>query len=274
MIEKTVNGIGWTARATNGKIEDRYFIASPPDLAARLREPFAAANQQTISAANFLPADARSITVYNFQNPGAAWRGFVLSVSTKLDTLGGAAFAQVAGKLLEPYGILQPNDFLSAASNELATARLSENENETVAIVKVGDGGKMLAAIEPAAKNGKRAATFTDGMLLLGENEDVARCLSSQTQSLAKTNVWQELAGTKLSSDTPFVRTWTRESESAAKFIRIFSDEKLKHTVPDLTGKPSLTISIAETGLRENGFERRALSPFGLIGTLASAFAE
>jgi hypothetical protein len=90
----------------------------------------------------------------------------------------------------------------------------------------------------------------------------------------SKTKVWQEFVGTKLSPNAPFARTLTRDSESATKFIRIFSDEKLKQTVPDLSGKPSLTVSIAETSLRENGFERRALSPFGLIGTLASAFAE
>jgi hypothetical protein len=41
-----------------------------------------------------------------------------------------------------------------------------------------------------------------------------------------------------------------------------------------LSKNQSLTVLIAETGLRENGFERRTLSPFGLIGTLAANFAE
>jgi hypothetical protein len=132
----------------------------------------------------------------------------------------------------------------------------------------------MLAAIEPVTQTNNRAATFTAGMLLLGENEDAAKCLAARENSLAKTEFWQEFMKTKLSEGTPFVRTFTHDSESAAEFVRIFGDEKLKQRVPDLSKNQSLTVLIAETGLRENGFERRTLSPFGLIGTLAANFAE
>jgi hypothetical protein len=274
MIEKTVAGIGWTARSANGKIEDRYFINVPPDLSARLREPLTVSNQTSIDSANFLPAETHSVTIYNLKDAGAAWRGTLLAISAKLDTLGAAAFAQVAGKLLEPYGVRQPNDFLSAAGNEITTARLSEKENETVAIVKIGDANKMLAAIEPATQTNNRAATFTAGMLLLGENEDAAKCLATRENSLAKTEFWQEFMKTKLSEATPFIHTFTRDSESATQFVRIFGDGQLKQTAPDLSKNQSLTVTIAETGLRENGFERRTLSPFGLIGTLAANFAE
>jgi hypothetical protein len=274
MIEKTVTGTAWSARLTNGKIEDRYFIAVPPDLASRLREPLAASNKAAINSADFLPADAHSISIYNLKDAGAAWRGMILAISSRLDTLGAAAFAQVAGKLLEPYGVRQPNDFLSAAADELTTARLSEKEKETVAIVKIGDANRMLAAIEPTTKENNRAATFTNGTLLLGENQDVAKCLAVQESSLARTNFWQDFTASKISANTPFVRTLTRDSQSPTSFIRIFADEKFKQAAPDFSKNPSLTISIAETSLKENGFERRALSPFGLIGTLAANFAQ
>ncbi|MDQ4123591.1 MAG: hypothetical protein M3209_19305 [Acidobacteriota bacterium] len=274
MIEKTVAGIGWTARAANGKIEDRYFFNLLPDFSARLKEPLAVSNQTTNEAANFLPAETKSVTTYNLKDAGAAWRGIVLAFSAKLDTLGAAAFAQVAGKLLEPYGVRQPNDFLSASGGELTTARLSEKENETVAIVKIGDANKMLATIEPASKENNRAAAFTNGMLLLGENEDVAKCLAARENSLANTDFWQGFAKTKLSANPPLIRTFSRDTESAAQFVRIFGDEKLKQKTPDLSKNQSLTISIAETSLHDNGFERRTLSPFGLIGTLTVNFAE
>lgn len=274
MIDKTVTGIGWTARAANGKIEDRYFITVPPDLSARLREPLAVSNRTAIDSANLLPPETQSVTIYNLKDAGAAWRETLLAVSSKLDTVGAVAFAQVAGKLLEPYGVRQPNDFLSAASEELATARLSEKENETVAVVKIGDANKILAALEPATQSNNRAATFIAGMLVLGESEDVAKCLASSENSLAKTDFWREFTKTKLSEGAAFVRTFTRDSESAARFVKIFGDEWLKQTAPDLSKNQSLTLSIAETSLRENGFERRTLSPFGLIGTLAANFAE
>lgn len=274
LIEKIVTGVGWSARLTTGKIEDRYFISVPPDLASRLREPLAVSNQTATESANLLPADAHSTTIYNFKDAGAAWRGTILALSSRLDALGAAAFAQVAGKLLEPYGIRQPNDFLTAAGDELTTARLSEKENDTVAVVKIADANRMLAAIEPTTKENNRAATFTNGMLLLGESEDAAKCLATRENSLAKTNFWQDFTQSKISTGASFVRTLTRDSESAVSFVRIFADEKLRQTVPHLQKNPLLTISIAETSLRENGFERRALSPFGLIGTLATNFVQ
>lgn len=274
MLEKTVTGIGWTPRGASGRIEDRYFISVPPDLAERLREPLAVSNRTTIDAANFLPPAAYSVSIYNFKDAGAAWRGVILAVSAKLDTLGAAAFAQVAGKLLAPYGIRQPNDFLSAAGDEIATVRLSEKEKETVALAKTGDANKMLAAIEPPAPANNRAATFSGGMLLLGETEVVAKCLSARENNLAATDFWQEFVKTRLSTNAPFARTLTRDTESAVQFVRIFADDQLKQTAPDLSKNQSLTVAIAETGLRDNGFERRALSPFGLIGTLAASFAE
>lgn len=274
MIEKCVNGVGWSTRATGGKIEDRYFVSVPPDLSARLREPLAASNQSNTDAANFLPSETQSITVYNFKDAGAAWRAILLAISAKLDAFAAAAFTQVASNLLEPYGVERPNDFLNSTSKEIVTARLSEKENETIAIARINDADKARRALRPIDEN-DRAAIFADRTLILGEKEDVARCLSAGENSLSKTDAWRDFAQMKISPDEPFVRTLTLEAETnAAAFVRIFADEKHKQISANSERKFSRASSIAETSWRENGFERRTASPFGLIGTLAVNFAE
>ena len=273
MIEKTVTGIGWTARAAEGKIEDVYFVRLPPDLPARLREPLAVSNQPKYQAAQFLPSDADSVTVYNLKNPGAAWRAFILAISSKLDVLAAGAFAQTAGNLLAPYGVSQPNDFLSAAGEELITARLSAGENDTVAIVQVADADKMMRGVESAGKERNRAAKISNGLMFLGENEDIAKCFASQNEiNLAKTELWREFTQTKLSSNTAFIRTFTRNSDSPSDFVKIFADKNAKQrAAPNFDFQ---SVSFSETVLLNDGFERRTRSAFGLIGWLAAGFNE
>ena len=274
LIEKTVAGIGWSARQIEGRIEDRYFVAVPSELTARLREPLMVSKQTNSRAAGLLPADSHSVTIYNFKNAGAAWRGLILSLTTRLDVLSAAALAQTSGKLLEPYGISEPYEFLSAAGEEIVTARLSQNENDTVAMVKTGDPNKMLAAIATADKKTNRAATISDEMLILGESDDVARCLAAKSQNLAGTDFWRSFIEIGFAPEAPFVRTFTRDNESAPSFVKIFADEKARQKVPELKGNPVWIVSASETRLLEGGFERRTRSGFGLIGTLAASFMD
>ncbi|HZH34587.1 MAG TPA: hypothetical protein VEX64_07080, partial [Pyrinomonadaceae bacterium] len=274
LIEKTVTGIGWSARTIEGKIEDRYFVAMPGELTARLREPLMVSKQTNSRAAGLLPADSHSVTIYNFKNAGAAWRGLILSLTTRLDVLSAAALAQTSGKLLEPYGISEPYEFLSAAGEEIVTARLSQNENDTVAIIKTGDPNKMMAAVAPAEKKTNRAATISDEMLILGESDDVARCLAAKSQNLAGTDFWRAFIEIGFAPEAPFVRTFTRDNESAPSFVKIFADEKARQKVPELKGNPVWIVSASETRLLEGGFERRTRSGFGLIGTFAASFTD
>jgi hypothetical protein len=272
MLEKSVNGIGWSARPIEGKIEDRYFVALPADLTARFREAFAVSTNDSSRAAEFLPPDAHSVTVYNLRNAGAAWRALILGLSAKLDVLGSAAMAQTAGKLLEPYGVARANDFLSGAGDSIVTARLSEEENETVAVVKVADENKMKASLKTG--DPERATEFVEGALLLGEKDDVEKCLTAKrSRNLSSAPLWREFErAQETTEEKPFVKTVARDTTSAIQFLRIFNMEK--NASPTFDAGDSWAFSTAETRLGENGFERRSRSAFGLFGTLATTFAE
>lgn len=275
-FQKSVTAIGWTARKSEAKIEDRYFVQMPPDLIARLREPLAAQERGDSPPAALLPADLQSVTVYNLKNPQTAWRGFLFALQTRLDALSAAAFASAAGGLLEPYGVEKADDFLGATSGVLSTVRLTNGENQTIAAVGVKNADTLKAALKT---DGEKKSEFVNDFLLLGTDESLQICRTAreQNKTLNTQGIWQKFNDTKSTPSGTFVRTLTRDAASTSRFVKLFARETNEPdtmALPAAESAPDWFWIISETRLMRDGFERRTVSPFGLIGTLATSFGE
>jgi hypothetical protein len=271
-LQKTVTAIGWTARKNADKIEDRFFVQMPPDLVSRLREPLAVGDGNS-RAAEFLPENVQTVTLYNFKNAQSAWRGTALALTSKLDMVSAAVFSQAVGGLLAPYGATNADEFLSAAKGELNTARLSADDNSTVAIVGVSDAEKIKKVLR---SDGDKKSEFAGDTLLLGGEESLSLCRAAreQNKTLKTQDFWREFSETKLGANQAFVRTLSQDRAAPSAFVKIFGKEQNAKTVAETTNAPHWAWAISETRLVREGFERRTVSAFGFIGTLANSFAD
>lgn len=299
LSNKLLGGAGWSARFVNGVVEDRYFLALQNGVAERLREPFASAADSTIEASKLLPPEAYRLTRYNYSNPAAAWRGLNAAISSQLDALGAVSVSILLKAALQPYGIEEPESFLAAIGPEIVTASLEDRGSSTVTIVEVKDEKALRAFIykhlgpKPKierigdaelliSRNEERgAASFVEGLLLMGSEANVRACLESRAQgrTLDTTAPFQQSLRLASASPAPAsVITFTDDDTSARGFITAIASQPAARTHPfnqEETERAlnQLPFTVSETNLVEGGFEKRTRSAFGQFGTLVSQFS-
>lgn len=312
LAAKILGSAGWSARLTNGMIEDRYFVMLQNGVAANLREALTTSPYVTRSAGEFLPAETYSVSHYNYREPAAAWRGLNLMLSTQLDALGAIFVSRLLAAALKPYGIDEPDAFLRSIGPNIITARLNnasaavaDNTNSTgsttsstVTIVEVQDEKvlrefvlKRLGAQPRSERIGdaelliskskdRGAACFLAGRLLMGQAQHVRRCLEARLrgETLAAAEAFQKTARS-LESQTPSnTVTYTSDSVPALAFISVIAAQKeMREGQPnemEMAGAlGSLSFAVSETRLDKGGFERKTRSSFGQFGTLAAQFS-
>jgi hypothetical protein len=299
LAKKILGGAGWSAHLSNGSIEDRYFMALQNGLAERLKTAFASDQQAALTASDLLPANTYSISRYNHRDPSEAWHGFKTTVTSQLDTVLAIVADRLLDAALKPYGIEEPDSFLSAIGSEFMTARLDDTGGSTVTVVEVRNEktlrdfvSKRLGA-KPRSEtigdaqmlvsnNEKRdAASFVGNHLILGSEENVRRCLKAlaEKQTLATANNFQKSLQIVAGNAPPSVVTFTEDRAPARSFIEAIANQKGARSTPmNQTALENalaqLRYAVSETQLVEGGFERRTLSSFGQFGALASQFVQ
>ncbi|HYO92156.1 MAG TPA: hypothetical protein VEQ40_10995, partial [Pyrinomonadaceae bacterium] len=312
LANKVLGSAGWSARLTNGMVEDRYFVTLQNGVAANLREPLATSNSVVQNAGDFLPAETYSVSHYNYRDPATAWRGLNLTLSTQLDTLGAIFVTRLLESALKPYGIDEPNAFLRSIGPNIITARLddpsatapdntnstSSQSSNTVTIVEVQDekvlrefvlkrlgaqpGSERIGDVELLISKSKDrgAACFLAGRLMMGQAQHLRRCLEARMrgQTLTAAVAFQKSARS-LESQTPINSvTYTSDSVPALAFISVIAGHKemREGQLNEMElGRAlrNLSFAASETRLVESGFERRTRSSFGHFGTLAAQFS-
>ena len=288
----------WSARLSNGMIEDRFYIGLPDGLASRVQTAFAPAEKYDGNASQLLPADTYQITQYNYRDPEGAWRGFQAAIASQLDPLSAPFVGVVLDGAMKPYGIETPREFLRSVGPEIITARLDESGNSTVLIVTARDAralreqlrkrfgtlarttkvGKEEMIISPKPERG--AASFVSNFLITGSEESVRRCLKAyDAGNTLAANEHFKRAAEHLPADSQFnVVTYTDDRESTRLFFsRLAGQNSTDATLPkakrfeELLKGDSYTITVTE--LVDNGFMRQTYSSFGqfskLVGELA-----
>ena len=283
---------------TGGIVEDRYFLSLQNGVTARLRDPLIPPDNINIKASEFLPADTYSISRYNVRDPAAAWRGLNGAIISQLDTLGAFLVSQFMEVTLKPYGIDQPDAFLRAVGSEIVTARLDDTGASTVTIVealdektlremvarRLGAGTKTEhvgeALMLVSADEGRGAASFIAGRLIMGATASVRRCLEARTKSetLAQAQAFKEAARLAAMNSPASVLTYTDDKASARSLIIAIASQRGASSQPfkEAEFERSLTqtpYAVSATRLTEGGFEKTTRSSFGQFGALAAQFA-
>jgi hypothetical protein len=289
-INQTLGAAGWSARVSDGVLEDRYFLTLPDDVARRLEGPFAPAEHPGDDATRVLPGDAFQVTFYDLRSPEDAWRGLSAALSSQTDISRATIITLALEALVKPYGVENPREFLRACGGEVATARLEAASEGKVLVASVRDAAALRAQALAHLGRGARvervgsaellistdeergAAAFVDGFLLMGSEEDVRRCLQSRLDDHAPAADDPLRAATNsFFVRAAFARTLTDERDSARAVLSHFARRGDAARLEAALARRRYAVS--ETLLADGGFEKRTRSAFGLFGEVVTRTA-
>jgi hypothetical protein len=279
ILRNSVKEITWTAMQTPDGIEDNV-VATLDDESSRVfAETIVPAAASAIGMSEFVPSAAETSTRYLLRDPQVAWRSMVLTSQKKTDETSGALIAAFSGNVFEPYGIEEPELFLSSIGPQIMTIELAgERDDDAAAVVAaVKDAAKIRGSIarevsfnRPPEKqfgadvwrseDGEIAVAFIEDRVLSGDAETVIKCLEAK-----QARVTSEIAQRIATSDAAAV-TVAVDTESTGKIVSLLSSSKNANERPTSFYK-------TETRFNRKGVERKTISAFGLIGWLITRLA-
>ncbi len=276
ILRNSIKEIFWTATKTEQGIEDKYTVSLMPETSSVVKETFIAAPPNQSNSAEFLPSDISGTTRYDLQNPQIAWSSLLLVAGKNTDEKNAKILTQFSGSLLEPYGIADAETFLSAVDSEIWTATFDAEGEKSVAVFGVKDAEKLKKSIaeinfKTAGKkrenaevwkttDGASIAAFIESKLILGDVESVLKCLQAKQngQNFTKNAAWK-----KFTESNAVAVTFGKDSTE--KTVEVLGEKKAENL-------QMLTVFTTETRFNASGFERKTVSPFGLIGRILEQF--
>ena len=285
---KILRAIAWTSRSSPKGFEDRYLLTLDDEVRSRL-EPAFNAMSTAEGLWRFVPQEAESLTIYDQNDPLAAWASLNSAISYKLDAVSAVVFASLLRASLAVYGIENPPDVLANLDAPLATMRSSRDDKTAVLIAQVPYPSKLRLSLqkqfgsqieiaegkpETLDSNREFAAVLLDGYVLMGRTESVKMWLeqnSKQKNWSSKASRFQQMR----SGSNVAITTFANDDARVNTFIVTLSDLRGKplssNQVDELTSTTEHGIfSMTETSLNEAGIERKTRSPFGQFSTLLS----
>ncbi len=276
LIRNSVTDVTWTQTKTEQGIEDIYQIGMPTDMANVFSETMVPSDSKDFEVAEYFPTN-QSVTVYNINNPQLAWRSLLLVMQKMSDPLAGKIFATLAESFVEPYGIRDPEGFLSSVGPILVTSKCSENEDENPIIgskqrgemahasllaqtraVNSGEGAVLYRSLD-----GQHAAFFDAGVVIAGDYDCVAKISGASY-----------LGQPPISSDLPY-----KLRDRHASIITFGNDRGVDSIVALLAREghgdtQAVSTYLTETRFTKSGMERKTTSDFGLIGAIIAQLAQ
>lgn len=283
---KLITGLGWTSQPGNGGIEDRYVISLTPTFVSRLRQAFRGTNAEG-QVWKILPKNIYSLTIYKFDEPATMWGTLESAVSSHIDTLSAVLFSSFLKSALLPYGIEEPEKFLSLVGPELVTLRETENVERAILIAQVRDEHKLkslltardsrnsgVANSEFLETAGTRSTfSFLNGYLVMGTKEAVQRLVGMTDDDRLTKEEWSaRVARFDPSPNFSGSLTYTNESERVRAFFsaifRVQHSTSLSETPGLERALATLPYSATDTTLSDEGLDRRTISSFGQFGAI------
>lgn len=295
LASRILGSVAWSSRITEGTVVDNYYLQLQNELASRLHTSFATSNAGGARVGDLLPAETNQLTIYNYRDPEAAWRGLNAAISSQLEITIAPLVGRFLAESLQPYGIESPQDFLRAVGPEVATARLDSEGSALVLLAPVreretlqglvrkrlGAGAKSQRVGEAemliAADEEKGAASFVGDHLIIGGAEEVRRSLQERVaaRTLGSVNAFQQASRTAEANGAADVITYTNDYEPARRFISFLgrqSGARSSNSTPDAAALQrslsALPYALSETRLVEGGFEKKTRSAFGQFGAM------
>lgn len=283
LIRNSITEVTWTARKTDKGIEDRWEFATPTEIGSVLSETFAVGEDSTqASVVNNtiiaqLPESVATATRYNLKNPQLAWRSVLLLVQRNLNVIDAKIISVFAGLLFEPYGISDPELFLSSFSNKnqkslnIVTTRLDAQDGSVV-IAALGDANLVRKSLSPDLKpprqlvegglntwstgEGDVQVAFDQDMIKIGSKEDLMKINGMRLGELS--DIRSEPLRRLALSRAP-IATVGQDSASVIPTVEMLASEARADT-------RSVSTFMTETRFTKTGIERRTISDFGVIG--------
>lgn len=286
---KVLAGVGWSSRLSSGGIEDHYLFSLRSPIVSRLQPQFQSTNAP-IQVLDQLPNDFHSVSVYRFENPVATWQLLDTTLSSQLDTLSAMLASALLKSALTPYGIDDPERFLTLVGPELSTVRLTSEAEQSTLVAQVRDETSLRQLLlGPSERNLKHTSvgeaqliqipgkmlgvSFFKSWVLIGPPSDLQLHLLAATGNRATPDVIRRLERFSDRSNSAGVVTYTRESDRVLKFVQAISRASggtpATRESAELSRKiVQLPYSATETKLADQGLERITRSSFGQFATL------
>jgi phage gpG-like protein len=147
VFSNLIEGFAWTSRFTEGRAEDRCFLQLSEGVADKLRGSAVPEDRAPSNEMTFVPPDAYSVSVYHFRDVERLWRDVNATLSSHSDVVGAIAAGPLLRSLFPPYGINDPDTFVSAVGTRMATIRLEENAS-SVLIAGAFDRPRLRKIVE------------------------------------------------------------------------------------------------------------------------------
>jgi hypothetical protein len=280
ILRKTTKEIFWTATKTDFGIEDKFTVVLDSEVSIVIKESLVISNDDNQNLVKFLPQKTISATRYNLKNPPSAWRNLLELTARNIDVFSGKLLIQFSGALLEPYKISDAEMFLNSITTEIITAQFDEANEKSVVIAAVKNVENLKKSISseinfnlPPTKqenaeiwiseDKNTIAAFVENTLILGERESVLKCLQAGRNAQ---NAFNNQRFKKFTENSSVAATFGKDTDSADKIAAVLAAKKNEN-------RKLATFYLTETTVNENGFERKTVSDFGLIGTIMKQFA-
>jgi len=286
-----VKQVGWSARFTNGAVEDHCSVILADGVTDKLRVSMAPDRGPDLTQLPFAPPGVQSVSIYSFHDSAGVWNDLNAVVSSHADLVGAIAARPVMRSLLSAYGISDADSFARGIGTHLQTIRAEEG-SPAVLVGEVFD----RPAIEKgfAARFGRDpktekfgaadliiapdtwTAAFVQNSFLLGPGEDVRRSLQAYAngQSISTTQAFRE-AQRFVDISLPLTAvTFTNDARAAVSFVDAFSHEGRSafSTNAAAISEASNALPLAMSALivKEGRFEWTSRSSFGIGGAVAT----
>ena len=296
LVNQLVGSVGWSARVAGGSVEDHYLLRLNEGVPERLSSPFEASGGEGQNAAGLFPRDVHQTSRYRFRDPDAAWRGLNAVIASKVDAYRASVLSLALEAVLKNYGIERPREFLPAAGPDIFTAWLAATSENKVLVVGVRDREALRRQVAERLGRGARtervggeelliskdpeqgAASFVGEYLLVGDEEDLRRCLAARQEGRAAGDegIGQGTSGGGLFDGPALVSTRTRDASAALKFVTLFGGGSRAEASRPAELEKALarhSSSVTETRLTADGFEKKTRSAFGQFGEIGAALA-
>jgi hypothetical protein len=278
VLRNSLSEVSWTASKTDHGIEDRLTITTNAEVSRILSETLAPGQARADQLAGFFPANVTSATRYNLKDPQIAWRSVLLTAQKQTDAVSGGIILAFSGSLFDPYGIEDPEMFLSSVGPEIVTAKFDAEGEDAVVVASVKDLERAKRSLareldlskgpDPAglwiSEDGELAASVVDGKIIVGHAEGVRKCLQAKQngENLTKHPLFRQF-----SESGAAAVTIAADADAAGRIAEVIAGRKSENAI-------IATNYLTETRFNQNGIERRSVSDFGLIGSIIEQFGK
>ena len=284
LIDNSISEIVWTARDSGRGIEDDVNVRLDPKLAEAFSEALKPSATAETEMFDLVPPDTFSVTRYNLNDPRIAFRSLVIGAAGKVSPAAARFVPALAAALLEPYGIADPETFLSAVDPFIMTIRMDADGDEGAAIVNARDYSEVERSLPEELRQGRRA-TFQGAEMLVSEDESLAvgrkgnlvvlgdrrsveKCLSASAGK-GRIAAPGDLRYVDIFADARRPEhtavTVGRDRETAAKLASIFGDSPRTRVTEGYY--------VVRTDFDPQGIRRIYQSGFGFAGSIIVQFA-